>query len=153
MWDWIPFVGYVVAFVGSSTSPHWSPISCVLPVPGRFGSLRAEVGLGCAGVGLFRRFRPPPPPRVWFRSSVGLRFSFPLPFQGLPAPGQVCLCWCFLFVPPLFLCVPRPAFRLSNSHLIFMLNSPSFLVILIFISWHFHALHSRVCVCGTSEQT
>ena len=65
----------------------------------------------------------------------------------------MCWCWCSLLVPPLFLCVPRPASRLSNSHLIFMLISPSFLFILIFISWDFHTLPSRVCVCGTSEQT
>jgi len=52
-------------------------------------------GLSFAVVGWFRRFRLPPPPLFLFRS-VGLRFSFPLPFQGLPALGQVCLCWCLL---------------------------------------------------------
>ena len=43
-------------------------------------------------------------------------FSFPLPFQGLPALGQVCWCWCFLFFP-LFFCVPRLVFRLGSSAL------------------------------------
>ena len=57
---------------------------------------------------------------------VGLRFSFPLPFQGLPVPGQVCWCWCFLF--PLFFCVPLLVFWLSNfsSHFHFHLTSISF---------------------------
>ena len=64
--------------------------------PGRLGPARAEVGLGFAVIGWFRRFRPPPPPLVWFRFRRP-PFFLSLPFQGLPVLGQVCLCWCFLF--------------------------------------------------------
>ena len=53
-------------------------------------------------------------------------FSFPLPFQGSPAPGKVCWCWCFLLVPPLLFCVPRLVFLLSSFHPIFSLISLSF---------------------------
>ena len=46
-------------------------------------------------VGWLRRFHPPL--HRWSCSvSVGLRVSLFLPFQGLPAPGKVCLCWCLL---------------------------------------------------------
>ena len=46
-------------------------------------------------VGWLRRFHPPL--HRWSCSvSVGLRVSLLLPFQGLPAPGKVCLCWCLL---------------------------------------------------------
>ena len=68
------------------------------------------------------------PPLLWSCSvSVGLRFSFPLPFQGLPAPGQVC--WC-VFALSLFFCVPLLGSRLSNlsSHLQF-----HFIIIPLFI--------------------
>ena len=41
-------------------------------------------------LGWFRRFRPSPPSAGLVPLSVGLRFSFPLLFQGLPVPGQVC---------------------------------------------------------------
>ena len=61
--------------------------SCVLLSPGRLGSARAEVGVGFAVVGWFRRVRPPPPLRWSFSVSVCLRFSFSLPFQGLPVVG------------------------------------------------------------------
>ena len=72
------------------------PLSHVfLPSPGRLGPARAEVGLGFAVVGWFRRFRPPPPPLVWFRFRRP-PFFLSLPFQGLPVLGQVCLCWCLL---------------------------------------------------------
>ena len=71
----------------SPASPHWSPISCVLPSPGR------------SAAGLV------PCPST-------LRFSFPLPFQGLPAPGQVCRVGVLSFF-----CVPLFAFWLSNSSL------------------------------------
>ena len=70
--------------------------SCVLLSPGRLGSARAEVGVGFAVVGWFRRVVLPPL-RWSFSVSVCLRFSFSLPFQGLPVVGQVSLCWCFLF--------------------------------------------------------
>ena len=66
------------------------PLSHVfVPSSGRLGPARAEVGLGFAVVGWFRRFRLPPPPLVWFRFRRP-SFFLPLPFQGLPALGQVC---------------------------------------------------------------
>ena len=74
------------------TSPPWVPFLmcfCVLLPLGRLGPARAEVGLGFAVVGWFRRFRPPPPPLVWFRFRRP-PFFLPLPFQGLPVLGQVC---------------------------------------------------------------
>ena len=86
--------------------------------------------------------------------SVGLRFSFPLPFQGLSVLGQVCWCWCFLL--PLFFCVPFIVFRPSSFHLIFTFISSPF-------PFHFHVHFivrpSAICnkalrqrgVCGTSE--
>ena len=60
---------------------------CVLLPLRRLGPARAEVGLGFAVVGWFRRFRPPPPPLVLVRFRRPPLFSFPLPFQGSPAPG------------------------------------------------------------------
>ena len=83
----------------SLTSSPWVPYfmcSCVPLSPGRLGSARAEVGVGFAVVGWFRRVVLPPL-RWSFSVSVCLRFSFSLPFQGLPVVGQVSLCWCFLF--------------------------------------------------------
>ena len=90
-------------------------------------------------LGWFRRFCLPPPPLVCWFLPVGLRFSFLLPFQGLPVPGQVCWCWCSLL--PLFFCVPLLVFLLSNSHLIF-----------IFIFAYPTAV-GCVCVCDTSVET
>ena len=94
-------------------------------------------------VGWFRRFRPPPL-RWSFSVSVGLRFSFPLPFQGLPAPGHVC--WCAL---SLFFCVPLLMFRVSNLschfhfHLIFV---PLFILTSTSLQANNPAF-GRVCVC------
>ena len=48
---------------------------------GRLGPARAEVGLGFALLGWFRRFRPPPPPLVWFRVRRPSLFFF-LAFSG-----------------------------------------------------------------------
>ena len=76
-----------------------------------------------------------------------LRFSFPLPFQGLPAPGQVCRVGVLSF----FFCVPLFASWLSNcsshfqGHLTFTSPSSS-------SSPHFpshHPAKGRVCVCVT----
>ena len=80
------------------TSSPWVPYfmcSPSLQVGWVVGSARAQVGVGFAVAGWFRRFRPPP--LRWSCSvSVGLRFSFSLPFEGLPALGRVHLCWCLL---------------------------------------------------------
>ena len=73
----------------SLTSPHGSPISCVLPSTGRLGPSRAEVGVGFRCVRLVQALPSSPPLRWSCSVSVGLRFSFPLPFQVLPALGAV----------------------------------------------------------------
>ena len=97
--------------------------------------------------GWFRRFRPPPPPLVLFRVRRPSAFLFPLPFQGLPAPGQVCRVGVLSF----FFCVPLFASWLSNfsshlqGHLTFTSPSSS-------SSPHFpshHPAKGRVCVCVT----
>ena len=68
---------------------------CVL-LPSGLGPARAEVGLGFALLGWFRRFRPPPPPLVWLRVRRPSLF-FSLPFQGFARFGLGVLCWCLLF--------------------------------------------------------
>ena len=96
--------------------------------------------------GWFRRFRPSPPSAGLVPCPSTLRVSFPLPFQGLPVPGQVC--WC-VFAPSLFFCVPLFASWLSNVHLIFTLIS-SFIPRSSSSSSHFYAHHPAgggVCVC------
>ena len=60
-------------------SPHWSLISCVL-VLACLGRLRFRCGR-------LVQARPSSPPCWSWSASVGLRFSFPLPFQGLPVLG------------------------------------------------------------------
>ena len=64
--------------------------SCVLPSSGRLGPLRAEVDVGFRHVRLVQALPSSPPSAGLVPLSVGLRFSFPLPFQGLPVRGQVC---------------------------------------------------------------
>ena len=103
--------------------PHWPLISCVLSSLGRLGPARAEVGLSFAVVGWFRRFCLPP--LRWFCSvSVGLRFSFLLPFQGLPASGPGVLV--LVFSSYLFFCVLLLVSWSSIFHFIFMFISFSF---------------------------
>ena len=63
---------------------------CVLLSLGRLGPARAEVGVGFRRVRLVQALPSFPPSAGLVPLSVGLRFSFPLPFQGLPVPGQVC---------------------------------------------------------------
>ena len=70
--------------------PHGSPISCVLPCYVRFGSFACRGRFGSRLVGCVRRFCPPPFLWSLFGQSLARRpsvFSFPLPFQGLPALG------------------------------------------------------------------
>ena len=134
----------------SPTSHHWSPISCVLPSPGRSVPSRAEVFVGFRCVRLVQALSSFPPSAGLVPCPSTLRFSFPLPFQGLPAPGQVCRVGVLSF----FFCVPFFAFWLSNSsshlhgHLTFTpLSSSS--------SPHLprhHPAKGRVCVCDTSVQ-
>ena len=88
------------------------------------------------------RFRPPPPPPVWVCFRRPPLFLFPCLFRVRPlrarCVGVGVFSWFLLF----FLCVPRPVFLLSSSHLIVML-------IFTFISCHPH-LHLTV---GTSVLT
>ena len=69
-----------------------------VPSSGRLGPARAEVGLGFAVVGWFRRFRLPSSP-----SSAGL-VPFPSAFvfsslalSGFARSGPGVSCWCLLF--------------------------------------------------------
>ena len=95
--------------------------SCVLLSSGRLGSVRAEVGVGFAVVSWFRRFRPPPPPLVWFRVRRPPLF-FSLALSGFARSGPGVSCWCF---SSLFSCVPLFASWLSNWHFIFTFISLS----------------------------
>ena len=105
----------------SSTSSPLVPFLmclCVLLPSGRLGSACAEVGLGFALLGWFRRFRPPPPPLVWFRARRPSLFFF-LAFSGFcPLRAR---CVVLVFALSLFSCVPRFASWLSNCHFIFTL--------------------------------
>ena len=96
--------------------------------------------------GWFRRFRPSPPSAGLVPCPSTLRFSFPLPFQGLPAPGQVCRVGVLSF----FFCVPLFAswfsiFFISSS------RSPQLHFPLIFIFTPFSVAlpcqKQGVCVC------
>ena len=82
----------------SLTSSPWVPFfmcSCVLLSPGRFGPLRAEVDVGFRRVRLVQALLSSPSSAGLVPFSVGLRFSFPLPFQGCPF-GLGFMCWCLL---------------------------------------------------------
>ena len=87
----------------SLTSSPWVPISsffmcsCVLLSPGRFGPLRAEVVVGFRRVRLVQALLSSPSSAGLVPFSVGLRFSFPLPFQGCPFWAIGFMCWCLLF--------------------------------------------------------
>ncbi len=75
------------------TCPPWAPFLMCFCVPlslGRLGPARAEVGVGFRRVRLVQALPSFPPSASLVPLPVGLSFSFPLPFQGLPVPGQVC---------------------------------------------------------------
>ena len=94
---------------------------CSFPSSGRLGPARAEVGLGFAVVGWFRRFRPPPPPLVWFRFRRPPVFFLALSGFARSGPGVFVL----VFSLSLFFCVPLFAFWLSNFHFMFIFISLS----------------------------
>ena len=71
--------------------------SCVLLSPGRFGPLRAEVVVGFRRVRLVQALLSSPSSAGLVPFSVGLRFSFPLPFRGFARFGLGVSCWCLLF--------------------------------------------------------
>ena len=99
------------------------------------------------GLGWFRRVRPPPPPLVLVFFRRPPLFLFPCLFRVRPLRARCVGVGVFSWFLLPFLCVPRPGFLLSSSHLIFMLISLSFLVIFIFTSLAGHTLLGRVCVC------
>ena len=105
--------------------------SCVLLSPGRFGPLRAEVDVGFRRVRLVQALLSSPSSAGLVPVSVGLRFSFPLPFQGCPLRARFHV---LVFSLSLFFCVPLFASWLSNFHLIVIFTSSSFPFLFIFIS-------------------
>ena len=105
--------------------------SCVLLSPGRFGPLRAEVVVGFRRVRLVQALLSSPSSAGLVPFSVGLRFSFPLPFQGCPFWARFHV---LVFALSLFFCVPLFASWLSNFHLIVIFTSFSFPFFFIFIS-------------------
>ena len=118
----------------SLTSSPWVPFfmcSCVLLSPGRLGSARAEVGVGFAVVGWFRRVRPSPPSAGPFPFPSASAFLFPCLFRVCPWWARFPCVGVFSF--PLR-CVPLFASWLSNFHLIFIFTSLSFPFIFISIS-------------------
>ena len=129
--NWIPLI-FWFCFVFSSTSPHWSLFSCVLLSPGRFGSLRAQVGLGFAVVGWFRRIRLPSPPLVLVRFRRPPFFLVPCPFKVCPLRARCVGVGVFSF--PLPFAFPLFVSRLSNFHLMFMFISFSLSFFFTFIS-------------------
>ena len=73
--------------VNSSTSSPWVPFfmcSCILLSPGRFGPSRAQVCVGFAVVGWFKRFRPSPPSAGLVPFPSASVFPFPCPFRVCP---------------------------------------------------------------------
>ena len=102
--------------------------SCVLLSPGRFGPLRAEVVVGFRRVRLVQALLSSPSSAGLVPFSVGLRSSFPLPFQGCPFWARFHV---LVFSPSLFFCVPLFASWLSIFHLI---------VIFISLPLHFHLI-------------
>ena len=123
--------------------------SCVLLSPGRFGPLRAEVVVGFRRVRLVQALLSSPSSAGLVPFSVGLRFSFPLPFQGCPFWARFHV---LVFALSLFFCVPLFASWLSNFHLIVIFTSFSFPFFFIFISLSGPQLPkqprgSEACVC------
>ena len=115
----------------SLTSPHGSPISCVLPSTGRLGPSRAEVGVGFRCVRLVQALPSSPPSAGLVPCLSASAFLFPCPFRFCPLWARFLV---LVFAPSLFFCVPLFASWLSNFHLIFIFTSSSFPFFFIFIS-------------------
>ena len=111
-------------FLFTNYFPIRSPISCVLPSPGRSAPVRAEVGVGFRFVRLVQALPSSPPPLVLFRVRRPPFFSS-LALSGLARSGPGVLV--LVFALSLFFCVPLFASWLSNFHLIVILISLSFL--------------------------
>ncbi len=121
----------------SLTSSPWVPFHVFFPSPGRLGPARAEVGLGFAVLGWFRRFRPPPPPLVWFRVRRHPLF-FSLVFSGFCPLWARCVV--LVFALSLFSCVLLFASWLSKLSFHFHFH-------LTFIVISSAPLLRGVCVC------
>ena len=124
-----------MAFVFHQLVPHWSPISCSLPSPGRLAPSRAEVFVGFRCGRLVQALPSSPPSAGLGPCPSASAFFFSLAFSGFARSGLgVLVCVCSF---PLLLRSPlRVLVKLSNVHLIFTLISffhPPF--ILIFISF------------------
>ena len=102
--------------------------------------MRAEVGVGLRRVRLVQALLSSPSSAGLVPLFVGLRFSFPLPFQGLPVPGQVC-CVGVLSLPLLL----RSPLRVLVKYFSFHFHCH---FTFIFIS--FAPLRWGVCVCVPS---
>ena len=121
-WAWIGGSAWNCGCIFSLTSPPWVLyFMCSFPSSGRLGPARAEVGLGFAVIGWFRRFRPPPPPLVWFRFRRPPVFFLALSGFARSGPGVFVL----VFSLSLFFCVPLFASWLSNFHFMFIFISLS----------------------------
>ena len=88
----------VFLFVVSPTSPHWSPISCVLPSPGRSVPSRAEVFVGFRCVRLVQALSSFPPLRWSCSVSVDPPLFFSLALSGFARSGPGVSCWCSLLL-------------------------------------------------------
>ena len=135
----------------SSTNPHWSPISCVLPSPGRLAPSRAEVFVGFRCVRLVQALSSSPPLRWSCSVSVDPSLFFSLAFPGFARSGPGVSCWCSLLLllrSPLRVLVKQ--FFISSS------RSPHLHFPLIFIftssSVALPCQRQGVCVCDTSVQ-
>ena len=151
--NWIPFLIVVVFQSFSPTSSPFGPLfHAFLPSPGRSGPFGS---CACRGRRRLRCVRlvqalPSSPPSAGLALCPSVSaFLSPLPFQGLPAPGQVCWCWCLL-LPSSF------AFPSSGSgwvilhlihfhfHFIFI---PLFILIFTSFAWTPPCQRQGVCVC------
>ena len=105
--------------ISSLTNPPWVLyFMCSFPSSGRLGPARAEIGLGFAVVGWFRRFCLFPPPLVLLRfRRPPLFFSLALSGFARSGPGVLVLVFSF----SLFFCVPLLLSRIF--HFTFMLIS------------------------------
>ena len=114
--------------------------SCVLLSSGRFGPLRAEVGVGLRRVRLVQAPLSSPPPLVLFRCPSASAFLFPRLFRVCPFRAR---CVVLVFSLSLFSCVPLFASWLGIFHFIFI-------VIFMFIFISSAPLRWGVCVCVPS---
>ena len=129
----------------SPTCPHWSPISCVLPSPGRSVPSRAEVCVGSRRVRLVQALSSFPPLRWSCSVSVDPPLFFSLALSGFARSGPGVLCWCSLLLL-------RSPLRVLVKYLFISSSWPSHLhfpFILIFTSFSVAPPCQRQGVCVT----